>query len=62
MEENKKMKAFAKHRRCMKSKGDRLGWMLRSEVKYLSLREIAEYGKIVDDSCCFISATLRMIM
>ncbi len=56
------MKAFAKHRRCMKSKGDRLGWMLRSEVKYLSLREIAEYGKIVDDSCCFISATLRMIM
>ena len=62
MEENKKMKAFVRRQRCIKSKGDRLGWTLRSEVKHPPMREITGEGRIVSDSCCFISTTAKMIM
>ena len=60
--ENKKTKASAKHSHRIKPKGDRLGWTLRSEVKHFPLREIVGEGKIVSESCCFISATTKMIM
>ena len=60
--ENKKARYSAKHPHRIKPKGDRLGWTLRSEVKHLSLREIVGEGRIVSDSCCFISATTKMII
>ena len=60
--ENKKGKASVNRHHRIKSKGDRLGWTLRSEVKHRPLREIIGGGKIVSDSCCFISATTKMIM
>lgn len=62
MEENKKMKAFVRRQRCIKSKGDRLGWTLRSQAKHPPMREIIGEGRIVSDSCCFISTTAKMIM
>jgi hypothetical protein len=59
--ENKKVKVITKNRQ-VKTKGDRLGWTLRSEVKHVPLREIAGRGKIVNETCCFISTTAKMIM
>lgn len=59
--ESKKAKCSSNPHR-IKSKGDRLGWTLRSEVKYLPLREIVGEGRIVSDSCCFISTITKMIM
>nr|DAK73773.1 MAG TPA: hypothetical protein [Caudoviricetes sp.] len=56
------MKAFVRRQRCIKFKGDRLGWTLRSEVKHPPMREITGEGRIVSDSCCFISTTAKMIM
>lgn len=60
--ESKKAKCSSKHPHHIKPKGDRLGWTLRSEVKHLPLREIVGEGRIVSDSCCFISATTKMII
>jgi len=60
--ESKNPKASARRYNRIKPKGDRLGWTLRSEVKHRPLREIVGEGKIVSDSCCFISATAKMIM
>ena len=60
--ENKKVRCSAKHPHRIKPKGDRLGWTLRSEVKHLPLREIVGEGRIVSDSCCFISANTKRIM
>lgn len=60
--ESKKAKCSSKHPHRIKPKGDRLGWTLRSEVKYPPLREIVGEGRIVSDSCCFISTTTKMIM
>lgn len=57
-----KMKAFVRRQRCIKSKGDRLGWTLRSQAKHPPMREIIGEGRIVSDSCCFISTTAKMIM
>ena len=54
--ESKKAKCSSKHPHRIKPKGDRLGWTLRSEVKYPPLREIVGEGRIVSDSCCFISS------
>lgn len=62
MIENKKMKVPAKHQHRIKPKGDRMGWTLRREVEHHPLREIVGEGKIVNDSCCFISTTAKMIM
>ena len=59
--ENKKVKVTTKNRQ-VKTKGDRLGWTLRSEVKHPPMREIIGEGRIVSDSCCFISTTAKMIM
>lgn len=60
--ENRKAKASKTHHRHIKPKGDRLGWTLRSEVKHTPLREMAGVGKIVSDSCCFMSSTSKMIL
>ena len=60
--ESKKARYSAKHPHHIKSKGDRLGWTLRSEVKYPPMREIIGEGRIVSDSCCFILTTTKMIM
>lgn len=60
--ESKKAKCSSKHPHRIKPKGDRLGWTLRNEVKHPSLREIAGRGKIVNETCCFISTTAKMIM
>ncbi|WP_302994020.1 hypothetical protein [Bacteroides clarus] len=59
--ENKKVKVTTKNRQ-VKTKGDRLGWTLRSEVKHIPLREIAGRGRIVSETCCFISTNTKMIM
>lgn len=59
--ENKNEKAPAKRQHRIKSKGDRMGWTPINEVKHIPLREIVGEGKIVSDSCCFISATSKMI-
>lgn len=59
--ENRKTNAFKKHQHSIRPKGDRLGWTLISEVKHLPLREIVGEGKIVSDSCCFISSTAKMM-
>lgn len=61
-EVNKEAKAAAKYLHRIKPKGDRLGWTLRSEVKYPPLREIVGEGRIVSDSCCFISSTTKRII
>lgn len=60
--ESKKAKCSSKHPHRIKPKGDRLGWTLRSAVKHPPLREIIGEGKIVSDSCCFISANAKRIM
>lgn len=60
--DNKRDKTSVNRHNRIKSKGDRLGWTLRSEVKHRPLREIVGEGKIVSDSCCFISVTTKMIM
>lgn len=60
--ESKKAKCSSKYPHRIKSKGDRLGWTLRSAVKHPSLREIIGEGRIVSNSCCFISANTKRIM
>lgn len=60
--ESKKAKYSSKHPHRLKPKGDRLGWTLRSEAKHSPMREIIGEGRIVSDSCCFISTTAKMIM
>lgn len=60
--ESKKAKCSSKYPHRIKSKGDRLGWTLRSEVKHSSLREIIGEGRIANDSSCFISSITRRIM
>lgn len=60
--ESKKAKCSSKHTHRIKPKGDRLGWTLRSAVKHPPLREIIGEGRIVSDSCCFISANTKRIM
>lgn len=60
--ESKKARCSSKHPHRIKPKGDRLGWTLRSAVKHPPLREIIGEGKIVSDSCCFISANTKRIM
>lgn len=60
--ESKKAKCSSKHPHRIKPKGDRLGWTLRSAVKHPPLREIIGEGKIVSESCCFISANTKRIM
>ena len=60
--ESKKAKCSSKYPHRLKPKGDRLGWTLRSEVKYPPMREIIGEGRIVSDSCCFILTTTKMIM
>lgn len=61
-EVNKEAKCSSQHPHRIKPKGDRLGWTLRSAVKHPPLREIIGEGKIVSDSCCFISANTKRIM
>jgi hypothetical protein len=60
--ESKKAKCSSKHPHRIKPKGDRLGWTLKNEVKHPSLREIIGEGRIVSDSCCFISASTKRII
>ena len=48
--ESKKAKCSSKYPHRLKPKGDRLGWTLRSEVKYPPMREIIGEGRIVSDS------------
>ncbi len=60
--ESKKAKCSSKYPHRIKPKGDRLGWTLRSAVKHPPLREIIGEGRIVSDSCCFISANTKRIM
>lgn len=60
--ESKKAKCSSKHPHRIKPKGDRLGWTLKNEVKHPSLREIVGEGRIVSDSCCFISASTKRII
>lgn len=60
--ESKKAKCSSKHPHRIKPKGDRLGWTLKNEVKHPSLREIIGEGRIVRDSCCFISASTKRII
>ena len=60
--ESKKARCSSKHPHRIKPKGDRLGWTLRSAVKHPPLHEIIGEGKIVSDSCCFISANTKRIM
>ena len=59
--ENKKVNVITKNRQ-VKTKGDRLGWTLRSEVKHVPLRGAVGRGRIVSETCCFISTTAKMIM
>lgn len=47
--QSKKVKVTTKNRQ-VKTKGDRLGWTLRSEVKHVPLREIAGRGRIVSET------------
>ena len=60
--ESKKAKCSSKYPHRLKPKGDRLRWTLRSEVKHVPLREIAGRGRIVSETCCFISTNTKMIM
>lgn len=60
--ESKKAKCSSKYPHRLKPKGDRLGWTPRGAAKHFPLHEIIGEGRIVSDSCCFISANTKRIM
>lgn len=60
--ERRKAKVSTNRANKVKPKGDRLGWTSRSEVKHTPLRDIVGEGRIVSESCCFISVSTKMIM
>ena len=45
--ESKKAKCSSKHPHRIKPKGDRLGWTLRSEVKYPPCVKLLERGELL---------------
>jgi hypothetical protein len=61
MNDVKRIKNITRSRQT-RTKGDRLGWALRNEVEHPPLREIVGEGRIVSDSCCFISASTKRII
>lgn len=60
MFENEKQPA-KQTKRCLRSKGDRLGWKSRSEVENKPLREIIGRAEVVSVSYCFMSCTFKLI-
>lgn len=60
MFENEKQPA-KQPKRCLRSKGDRLGWKSRSEVEHKPLREVVGRAEVVSASCCFMSCTFKLI-
>ena len=48
-------------KRCLRSKGERLGWKSRSEVEHKPLREIVGRAEVVSASCCFMSCPFKLI-
>lgn len=60
MFENEKQSA-KQSKRSLRSKGDRLGWKLRSEVEHKPLRETVGRSEVVSVSYCFMSCTFKLI-
>lgn len=60
MFENEKQPAKQSNR-CLRSKGDRLGWKSRREVENKPLREIIGRAEVVSVSYCFMSCTFKLI-
>lgn len=60
MFENEKQSA-KQTKRCLRSKGDRLGWKSRSEVENKPLREIIGRAEVVSVSYCFMSCSYKLI-
>ncbi len=58
---DKEMQPVQKKRGSVRSKGDRLGWLSRSEAQKVSERIVVGKGEIVSPSYCYMSCNFKLI-
>ena len=58
---DKEMQPVQKKRGSVRSKGDRLGWLSRSEAQKVGERIVVGQGEIVSPSYCYMSCNFKLI-
>ena len=57
----KEAQPVQKKRGSVKSKGDRLGWLSRSEAQKVNSKIVVDKGEIVSSSYCYMSCKFKLI-